>query len=58
MTKITICAETEAEAIAACKAQHGWTPDAIREVDSGDESQRAWMCFESAADAETWDNQK
>ncbi len=58
MNKVTVEAETEAEAIQKCKDEHGWTPDAIREVDSGDEGTRAWMCFESASDAELWDNQK
>lgn len=58
MNKVTIEATSEAEAIAICKQDYGWTPDATREVDSGDENTRAWMCFESAADAELWDNQK
>lgn len=59
MNKVTVIAETEAEAIKTCKAEHGWTPDAVREVDSGEgEEVRAWMCFESARDAELWDNQQ
>lgn len=33
-------------------------PDAVREVDSGDENTKAFMCFENARDAELWDNQK
>lgn len=57
MNKVIVEAETEAEAIQKCKDVHGWTPDAIREVESGDEVTRAWMCFESAVDAELWDNQ-
>lgn len=58
MNKVTVEASSEDEAIAKCKQVHGWTPDAVREVDSGDEGVKAWMCFESAADAETWDKQE
>jgi len=58
MQKVTVDADTEAQAIEKCKALHGWTPDAVCEVDSGNESTRAWLCFESAADAILWDNQK
>lgn len=58
MNKVTVEANSENEAIAKCQEVHGWTPDAIREVDSGDEDVRAWTCFESTADALTWDNQK
>jgi len=58
MKKVTIDANAEQEAKAICINDCGFTPDAIREVDSGDEDTRAWMCFESAADAELWDNQK
>ena len=58
MKKVTIEAKTEAEAKQKCKDVHGWTPDAVREVDSGAEGIRAWMCFESAQDAELWDKQK
>jgi hypothetical protein len=50
-------AKTETEAIALCQSIGGWTPDAVREVDSGQDGVRAWMCFESAADAELWDKQ-
>jgi len=57
MQKVTVTANTETEAIAKCKQVHGWTPDAIREVGSGDENTRAWMCFENAADALAWDSQ-
>lgn len=57
MTKVTIEANSEEEAIKMCKEVHGWMPDAIREVDSGNEDTRAWMCFESAADAMIWDKQ-
>jgi len=57
MNKVTVEAGSEQEGIAKCKEVHGWTPDAIREVDSGDKSTRAWMCFESAADAMAWEGQ-
>ena len=42
----------------ACLRLHGWYPDTIREVDSGEDDIQAWMCFESAADADLWDKQK
>lgn len=58
MNKVTVEAKNEAEAIKTCKEVHGWTPDAVREVDSGDKNTKAFMCFESAQDAELWDNQK
>lgn len=58
MNKATVNAETEAAAIKTCKEVHGWTPDAVREVDSGEEGTKAYMCFESASDADLWDNQK
>jgi hypothetical protein len=57
MIKVTIDAETEADAIAKCKEICKWTPDAIREVDSGDDDTRTWMCFQDAQDALLWDNQ-
>lgn len=57
MNKVTVDAENEAQAIEICREKHGWTPDAIREVDSGNEDTLAWMCFESAEDARLWDNQ-
>lgn len=57
MRTVTIFADTEAEAIEACRDDY-WDPDAIREVDSGDEEQRAWMCFEDATDALVWDAQR
>jgi hypothetical protein len=58
MTTITLEAETESQAIKMCKQEYGWTPDAVRKVDSGEENVKAWMCFESASDAKIWDNQK
>lgn len=58
MQQVTIYdVETDAEAAAACKKEFGWTPESVREVDSGDEWRRAWRCFESAVDAELWDSQ-
>jgi hypothetical protein len=57
MNKVTVNAETEAEAILIC-SDGPFTPDAVREVDSGEEGTRAWLCFESGEDAELWDNQK
>ena len=58
MNKVTVDANSEAEAIKVCNEQYGWTPDAVHEVDSGDEGVKAYMCFENANDAELWDNQK
>lgn len=58
MNKVTVNAETEAEAIEICKNEYGWTPDAVREVDSGEEGVKAFMCFENSQDADLWDNQK
>ena len=58
MDAITITAETAAEASATCIWGMGWTPEAIREVDSGDEGSRAWRCFANAQDAKLWDNQR
>jgi len=57
MNKVTIEADNENEAIEKCKELYGWTPDCIREVDSGEEDTRAWKCFESAEDAILWDKQ-
>lgn len=63
MNKTTICfrdptAEISTDDVEqACRELHGWTPDAIREVESGENDVRAYMCFESARDAELWDNQ-
>ena len=57
MNKVTVNANDEAEAIQVCKEQYGWTPDAVREVDSGDDATKAFACYESAADAELWDKQ-
>jgi hypothetical protein len=36
-------AQTAAEAIVMCQVMSGWTPDAVREVDSGQDGVRAWM---------------
>ena len=53
MQTITIDANTEEDAKNLCP----FHPDAIREVDSGKDNTRAWMCFESTQDAELWDKQ-
>jgi hypothetical protein len=57
MTTTVYDAQTEEEAIKLCKELTGFTPDAVREVDSGQEGVRCWMCFEFATDAELWDKQ-
>ncbi len=57
MKTVTIDALTAAEASRKCYYLYGWIPDAIRLVDSGEEGQKAWKCFESAQDAELWDKQ-
>lgn len=57
MNKVTIKASTEKEAVEICTREH-FVPSAVREVDSGDEDQHVWMCFESGADADLWDNQQ
>jgi hypothetical protein len=56
MDKVTVDAKSKQEAIKKCQEQ-GWTPGAVRKVDSGSK-EPAYMCFESARDAETWDKQK
>ena len=58
MDKVTINAENVSDAITTCGDLYQWTPDAIREVDSGEDGVRAFMCFENARDAVIWDNQK
>ncbi len=55
---VTIQAETAAEASEKCARVQGWTPDAIREVDSGWDGKRAWKCFANAQDARVWDDQR
>lgn len=66
MRRVIVDAKTADDARRICRGECGWTPDAVREVDGGygDEydrgdrlRNRAWMCFESAADAEIWDKQ-
>lgn len=57
MKKIILEAQNENEAKDICSDEFGWTPEAIREVESGDEVKRAYMCFESQVDAETWGKQ-
>ena len=57
MITVTVNAYTRTRAIEICAEVYGWTPDAIREVDSGDDNTPRWICFESAIDADIWDNQ-
>ena len=57
MTRITIDADSETDAMAICLRDYGFYPAAVREVDSGDEDTRAWMCFEYGDDADLWDRQ-
>ena len=58
MKTITIDAKSKTDAIKQCVEKYGWTPDAVRRVDSGNANPKAFKCFESAQDAETWDKQK
>lgn len=58
MERVTVVAKSKKDAIEKCRENFGWTPDAVRQVDSGDEHTKAWMCFESAQDAKLWDRQK
>jgi hypothetical protein len=57
MRKVTIDASSEEEARQLCLDNCGFWPDAVREVDAGSDGNRAYMCFESALDAELWDKQ-
>lgn len=54
---VTVDAPSKAAAIKKCKQVHGWTPDAVRLVDSGGKG-KAWKCFDNARDAEIWDKQR
>ena len=56
MRTTIIEAKTAQEAIQTCLRLNGWYPDTVRQVDSGGKG-KAWMCFESSADADTWDKQ-
>ena len=56
MESYIVEASSEKEAIKKCQNELGFTPDAVREV-AGRNGRKAYMCFESAADAETWDKQ-
>lgn len=58
MKTITIDAKNQKDAKKKCLEQAGFLPDAIRRVDSGNDKTKAFMCFESARDAELWDRQK
>jgi hypothetical protein len=53
MDKLTVICETVEEA----KLLAPWA-ETFREVDSGEEGVKAWMCFESTQDAELWDKQE
>ena len=57
MRTAIVNANSEIEAIEICENERGFAVAEAREVDSGEEGQRAWMCFESVTDAETWDKQ-
>ena len=41
-----------------CSEEYGWYPSEVREVDSGNDFEKSFLCFESEADADLWDNQK
>ena len=58
MKTVIVDANNPTDACRKCQKWHGWTPDAVREVESGVHYMRSYMCFESATDAETWDKQK
>lgn len=58
MRTATVDAPTQEMAKKECLEGFGFWPDAVRPVDSGEEDVLAWMCFESASDAETWDKQQ
>ena len=58
MTRTIVTANSKTAAAKKCKQLYGWTPDAIRKVDSGEKGKSAYMCFESARDAEMWDKQR
>ena len=53
MREKIVNANSENEALDLCP----WGAVAV-EVDSGDESEKSFMVFESTADAETWQSQK
>jgi hypothetical protein len=57
MKKVTVIAASDADAIKVCLDIHGWYPSAVREVDSGDEGTKAFICFECGQDAALWDKQ-
>lgn len=57
MRNPTIDAPTKQKAAEICLETHGFYPDAVRQVDSGNKG-KAWMCFENSEDARIWDNQR
>ena len=58
MRTVIVDAKTKAAAVKTCQEEHGWTPDAVRPVDSGKKGTRAFLCFESSRDADIWDAQQ
>lgn len=57
MKQIIVEADSKSEAKRVCRKKYGWTPDAVRKVDSGSENVSAYLCFESQVAAERWDKQ-
>jgi hypothetical protein len=57
MRTAIIKAPTAKKAAKTCSRLNGFYPDAVRQVDSGGKG-KAWMCFESNFDANTWDKQR
>ena len=58
MRTATVDADGKHEAKEVCFADHGFFPSEIREVDSGRDEIRSWICFESIEDARVWDSQR
>ena len=59
MKTFTADAGSEVEAAGVCFLVAGWTPEALREVDSGypeEPERKRFICFECALDAELWDS--
>ena len=57
MRTVIVEAKNALEALKVCQEQHDWYPDVTKQVDSGGKG-KAFMCFESAQDARTWEKQK
>ena len=58
LEKRIIDAEDIKSAALICAEEYGWYPSEVREVDSGNNFSKSFLCFESQEAAETWDNQK